>query len=146
MGHSPTLFKRCTLDMLPFFYFAHRPSSAQMRRSPDDLSYTALEAMSALVCSGPVFDPRGLGPDGYMYKWLDSMMRSHETCVQTLARRTIQQLLQNNSQEPLLLNWVVDHCYDNDRTTAQLYFHALSNTFFSMYVSSVVITVRATYA
>ena len=103
-----------------------------MRRSPEDLSYTALEAMSALVCSGSVFDPRGLGPDGYMYKWLDSMMRSCDTFVHTLARRTIQQLLQNNSHEPLLLNWVVDHCFDCDRTTSQLYFHALSNTFSSL--------------
>ena len=64
------------------------------------------------------------------------MMCSNETCVQTLARRTIQQLMQNNSQEPLLLNWVVDHCFDYDQTTSQLYFHALSTAFTSMTVNS----------
>ena len=79
-----------------------------------------------------------------MYKWLDSMMRSNETCVQTLARRTIQQLMQNNSQEPLLLNWVVDHCFNYDRTTSQLYFHALTATFSSMTVNSFRLEVEAT--
>ena len=65
------------------------------------------------------------------------MMRSNETCVQTLARRTIQQLMQNNSQEPLLLNWVVDCCFEYDQTSSQLYFHALTAIFSSMTVNSV---------
>ena len=72
-----------------------------------------------------------------MYKWLDSMMRSKETCVQTLAWHTLQQLMQYNSQEPLLHNWVVGYCFDYDQTTSQRYFHALTATFSSMAVNSV---------
>ena len=69
-------------------------------------------------------------------------MYSNETCVQTLTWHTIQQLIQNNSQEPLLLNWVVDHCFDYDQTTSQRYVHALTATFSSMTVNSVRVEVE----
>jgi hypothetical protein len=114
------------------FELQRRPDSAHKKAHTQDLSFAALEAMSALVCSGPVFDPRGLGPSGYMYKWLRSMLSSKDARIQTLGRKTLQQLLQNNTGISLLLNWVVDHCFDQDQTAAQLYFHALSNTLSSI--------------
>lgn len=34
----------------------------------------APQAMSAVLCCGPVFDNVGLSPDGYLYKWLDNIL------------------------------------------------------------------------
>ena len=48
--------------------------------------------------------------------------------VQQLGQITVQLLLQNN-REPVLLNWVIDHCYSTKSFCASLCFHALSNTF-----------------
>ena len=48
--------------------------------------------------------------------------------IQSLGRRTVQLLLQNN-RETTLLNWVIDHSYSTKLTCANLCFHALSNTF-----------------
>ena len=131
MSLVPTPNSSCML-ISPLLTAHGRPDSAHKKAHTQDLSFAALEAMSALVCSGPVFDPRGLGPSGYMYKWLRSMLSSKDARIQTLGRKTLQQLLQNNTGISLLLNWVVDHCFDQDQTAAQLYFHALSNTLSSM--------------
>lgn len=35
---------------------------------------SAPQAMSAVLCCGPVFDNVGLSPDGYLYKWLDNIL------------------------------------------------------------------------
>ena len=48
--------------------------------------------------------------------------------VQQLGQITVQLLLQNN-REPVLLNWIIDHCYSTKSSCASLCFHALSNTF-----------------
>lgn len=38
-------------------------------------NYSAFsQAMSAVLCCGPVFDNVGLSPDGYLYKWLDNIL------------------------------------------------------------------------
>ena len=52
--------------------------------------------------------------------------------VQMLGRKTVQMLLQNNSNAPTLLNWVIDRCYELSVTCAELCFHALSNTLAAM--------------
>ena len=52
--------------------------------------------------------------------------------VQTLGRKTVQMLLQNNINSTLLA-WVIDHCYDSKPICAQLCFHALCNTLASKY-------------
>ena len=54
--------------------------------------------------------------------------------IQTLGRKTVQMLLQNN-MDATLLSWVIDHCYDSKPACAQLCFHALCNTLASKYVS-----------
>lgn len=39
------------------------------------------QAMSAVLCCGPVFDNVGLSTDGYLYKWLDNILVCHDQRV-----------------------------------------------------------------
>lgn len=39
------------------------------------------QAMSAVLCCGPVFDNVGLNPDGYLYKWLDNILACQDVRV-----------------------------------------------------------------
>lgn len=43
------------------------------------------QAMSAVLCCGPVFDNVGLSTDGYLYKWLDNILACHDLRVSTFA-------------------------------------------------------------
>ena len=62
--------------------------------------------------------------------------------VQTLGRKTVQLLLENNAH-PSLLAWVVNCCYDGANTScAQLCFHALSNTLAALYATSTALCAR----
>lgn len=44
----------------------------------------SFQAMSAVLCCGPVFDNVGLSIDGYLYKWLDNILacQDHRVCGQ----------------------------------------------------------------
>jgi len=46
-----------------------------------ELELSAVRAMSAVLCCGPVFDPNGLNDDGYIYQWLDMLLSSHDDRV-----------------------------------------------------------------
>lgn len=39
------------------------------------------QAMSAVLCCGPVADNVGLSSDGYLYKWLDNILDSQDKKV-----------------------------------------------------------------
>ncbi|KAE8748600.1 furry [Frankliniella occidentalis] len=93
---------------------------AQQEAQPDDsaacteLQLSALQAMSALLCCGPCFDPEALSEDGALYPWLDMLLSSHDEkeypcdhytavinvtlmntgCPRTLVHETALQLLQ----------------------------------------------------
>ena len=45
-----------------------------------DLS--AVQAMSSVLCCGPVFDTNGLNDDGYVYSWLDTLLSSDDEKVE----------------------------------------------------------------
>jgi len=107
-------------------------TNQQIRPHKSALSFNALQAMSALLCCGPVFHSRGLDKENSLYGWLENMLHSGEPRVQTLGRKTVQMLLQNNATSPTLLSWVIDHCYESKASCAQLCFHALSNTLAAM--------------
>ena len=112
------------------------------------ISFNSLQAMSALLCSGPVFQTDSLEQNSLLYCWLDNMLNCKEgrvreltmtpnhrfplslslSQVQSLGRRTVQLLLANNSNCPTLLCWVVDRCYDSQPEASQLCFHALATT------------------
>lgn len=54
------------------------------RHSHNLLSLNALQAMSALLCCGPVFHPKCLDKDPSIYniyRWLENMLRSEEPKV-----------------------------------------------------------------
>ena len=54
-------------------------SPARKHSSLEDgssLSIVSLDAMSALACCGPLFDPAGLEPEGYLISWLTSILES----------------------------------------------------------------------
>lgn len=63
----------------------HRLIVTVFRSGKDDryseLELTAVQAMSAVLCCGPVFDPSGLNDDGYIYSWLDTLLGAHEEKV-----------------------------------------------------------------
>lgn len=44
-------------------------------------TFTFFQAMSAVLCCGPVADNVGLSSDGYLYKWLDNILDSQDKKV-----------------------------------------------------------------
>lgn len=42
------------------------------------------QAMSAVLCCGPVADNVGLSSDGYLYKWLDNILDSQDKKVKEM--------------------------------------------------------------
>ena len=52
-------------------------SSASLDEKPgSELQLSVLQAMSALLCCGPCFNPSGLAEDGSLYSWLDLLLAS----------------------------------------------------------------------
>lgn len=94
------------------------------------LGISCLEAMSALICAGPIFHSKGLDPQSSIYTWLENMLCCPDTRVQTLGQKTVQMLLMANSATPTLINWVVDRCIQTK--VSHLCFHALSKTLVEM--------------
>ena len=51
---------------------------------------SAVRAMSAVLCCGPVFDVNGFNDDGYIYHWLDTLLSSSDEKVRKkLTRESI---------------------------------------------------------
>lgn len=48
------------------------------------LELSAVQAMSAVLCCGPVFDPAGLEEGGHIYRWLDTLLSSRIDKVSVL--------------------------------------------------------------
>lgn len=47
----------------------------------DNKTFSMFQAMSAVLCCGPVADNVGLSSDGYLYKWLDNILDSQDKKV-----------------------------------------------------------------
>lgn len=58
-----------------------------------------LQAMSAVLCCGPVFDNVGLSPDGYLYKWLDNILACQDQRVCSQYFTTVVHLNKELTQE-----------------------------------------------
>lgn len=57
-------------------------SSGPLDEKPgSELQLSVLQAMSALLCCGPCFNPLGLAEDGSLYQWLDSLLASKDEKV-----------------------------------------------------------------
>lgn len=60
----------------------HPASGQEVDEKPcSELQLSALQAMSALLCCGPCFNPQGLAEDGFLYPWLDMLLASHDEKV-----------------------------------------------------------------
>lgn len=46
--------------------------------------FCLIQAMSAVLCCGPVADNVGLSSDGYLYKWLDNILDSQDKKVREI--------------------------------------------------------------
>ncbi|GCC24685.1 hypothetical protein chiPu_0003087 [Chiloscyllium punctatum] len=91
--------------------------------------YSALKAMSAVLCCGPVSDNVGLSSDGYLYKWLDNILDSQEKKVHQLGCEAVMLLLELNPDQSNLMYWAVDRCYTGSRRVAAGCFKAIANVF-----------------
>ena len=60
------------------------------------------QAMSAVLCCGPVFDNVGLSLDGYLYKWLDNILACQDLRVSTSQKYIILNVLS------CCLSWVTE--------------------------------------
>ena len=60
--------------------FGQRVDVDVRSRNPQ-LSYNSLQAMSALLCCGPVFQANGLDKSSAIYRWLDNMLNCGEARV-----------------------------------------------------------------
>uniref|UniRef100_A0A4W3ID12 Furry homolog, like n=1 Tax=Callorhinchus milii TaxID=7868 RepID=A0A4W3ID12_CALMI len=91
--------------------------------------YSALKAMSAVLCCGPVSDNVGLSSDGYLYKWLDNILDSQDRKVHQLGCEAVMLLLELNPDQSNLMYWAVDRCYTGSRRVATGCFKAIANVF-----------------
>ncbi|XP_078324713.1 protein furry-like isoform X3 [Crassostrea virginica] len=117
--------------------FSHTMGDSTDRRVSkeeiSDLELSAVRAMSAVLCCGPVFDPNGLNDDGYIYKWAHMLLSSHEDRIKEqiyeLAKETVVLLLDFNPDTSGLLDWVIDRCYTGANEVADGCFNALAAVF-----------------
>ncbi|XP_059216177.1 protein furry isoform X3 [Stomoxys calcitrans] len=95
----------------------------------EKLQFSALQAMSALLCCGHVFYTPYLSDDGIIYKWLDMLLASKDEKIYQLARDTVVLLLESNPDMGQLLEWVIDRCYTSSPREADACFLALAAIF-----------------
>ncbi|XP_055323770.1 protein furry isoform X11 [Sitodiplosis mosellana] len=95
----------------------------------EKLQFSALQAMSALLCCGPCFDPQYLTEEGLIYPWLDSLLISMDEKVYDLARDIVVLLLESNPDSGHLLEWVIDRCYTAQPREADICFLSLATVF-----------------
>ncbi|KAM6346486.1 protein furry homolog-like isoform 8-T8 [Podargus strigoides] len=91
--------------------------------------YSALKAMSAVLCCGPVADNVGLSSDGYLYKWLDNILDSQDKKVHQLGCEAVMLLLELNPDQSNLMYWAVDRCYTGSKRVAAGCFKAIASVF-----------------
>ncbi|XP_054710198.1 protein furry-like [Uloborus diversus] len=94
-----------------------------------DFEFSALQAMSAVLCCGPCFDPQGISEEGPFYAWLNCLLNSESERIYLLAQETVVLLLEFNSDCGMLLDWLVDCCYTGDIQMADGCFNALATIF-----------------
>lgn len=97
--------------------------------SPTKFEFSALQAMSAVLCCGSVFDPQTLGEDSLTYHWLEVLLSSKDERLGQLGQETVVFLLEHNPDLGALLDWLVDCCYTKPIQTADMCFIALATIF-----------------
>ncbi len=103
----------------------------------------AVQAMCALLCCGPIFEPsKSLGEDGYLYGWLNMLLSSNNPSVccelgeeitrlqvEGISERTLAEMLDLNDDCGPLLDWTLQRCYCAPAPVAARAFRALTILF-----------------
>ena len=90
-GQSRVLLLSAVFRQGLFYLFANwcglfgQRVDVDMRSRNPQVSFSSLQAMSALLCCGPVFQSNGLDPSSSLYRWLDNMLNCSETRVRSYA-------------------------------------------------------------
>ncbi|XP_033097375.1 protein furry homolog [Anneissia japonica] len=90
------------------------------------LEMESLQAMSALLVCGEVFDQNALYQEGYLYSWLDNLLDCPDERVHQLGKETAILLLENNPKLSMLLTWTIDRCYTSHKQVADGCFQAMA--------------------
>ncbi|XP_049542885.1 protein furry isoform X2 [Anopheles darlingi] len=104
-------------------------SASTIAAEEEKLQFSALQAISAVLCCGPCFEPAHLAEDGAIYSWLDMLMTSNDEKIYELAKETVVLLLESNPDIGQLLEWVIDRCYTACTREADACFLALAVIF-----------------
>ncbi|XP_035794162.1 protein furry-like isoform X3 [Anopheles albimanus] len=104
-------------------------SASTIAAEEEKLQFSALQAISAVLCCGPCFEPAHLAEDGAIYSWLDMLMTSSDEKIYELAKETVVLLLESNPDIGQLLEWVIDRCYTACTREADACFLALAVIF-----------------
>ncbi|XP_050332933.1 protein furry isoform X2 [Bactrocera neohumeralis] len=105
--------------------------TSQIGQTPEEekLQFSALQALSALICCGHIFYAPFLSDYGILYVWLDMLLTSKDEKIYLLARDTVVLLLESNPDSSVLLEWVIDRCYTSTARVADACFLALAAIF-----------------
>ena len=94
-----------------------------------EFEFSALQAMLAVLCSGPCFDHNMFAEDGDVYKLLDLLLASEDPNIYSEGEKAVVMLLEVNPNLSTLLDWVVDRCYTGSNRKADGCFLALATIF-----------------
>ncbi|EDV24409.1 uncharacterized protein TRIADDRAFT_56185 [Trichoplax adhaerens] len=122
-----TVDKNTGLNMIFVDYIE---TTRQCRNPPKDVMLSALEGMSAIACCGPVFDPKGIEENGYLYEWLDSIIECKSNRkIYGIGCRTVELLLAYNETCHYFLDWISNKCLTASPLASCGLFRAFLNIF-----------------
>ena len=92
------------------FGFNTRPANGP-NGSCTEFEFSALQAMLAVLCSGPSFDLSKFAEEGEVYRLLDLLLASEDINIYNEGQKAVVMLLEVNPDLSPLLDWLVDRCY-----------------------------------
>uniref|UniRef100_A0A1B0EV26 Cell morphogenesis protein N-terminal domain-containing protein n=1 Tax=Lutzomyia longipalpis TaxID=7200 RepID=A0A1B0EV26_LUTLO len=90
---------------------SHNTASSGSSAEEEKLQFSALQAMSVLLCRGFCFNTQYLAEEGLIYPWLDMLLESKDEKIYQLAKDTVVLLFESNPDMGQLLEWAIDRCY-----------------------------------
>jgi hypothetical protein len=104
-------------------------SSSSNNTTCTEFEFSALQAMLAVLCSGPNFDSTKFAEDGEVYRLLDLLLASEDPNIYNEGQKAVVMLLEVNPDLSPLLDWLVDRCYTGTNRQADGCFIALATIF-----------------
>ncbi|KAF9151583.1 Cell morphoproteinsis protein PAG1 [Linnemannia schmuckeri] len=119
-GHGPSTFIRDSDNRS--IWFGHDPSNEIQMEEKFDLEMAALRAMASL-CQGPINNmasnqrpdrPRACFNIEEVFRWIESVFRSPDERLHTIAQSALEALLIHNQDRGDLLEDALNQCYAGD--------------------------------